>query len=216
MLDFPLRCSIEKSPVMSRRKPTKPLRGNAGCSSTASWCTKLPGEWKRNSPAAIPSRLTEESLPESDGDRIGRMILPLKNGAGRLRVNLVRFVQSELLLILREEPELLPVLYALAEGRGDGGNPEQRERIRKWGLLTRSGEPRPEIRAVMLAGYRQTPAGPVITEPLDLSDPKHAAAIDRYTDSRQAMIEQYDRKIGVWLAKINHEARQRGDGHNRS
>jgi hypothetical protein len=146
----------------------------------------------------------------------GQRILPLRNGAGPMKIAKARGVQAQLCGLLQEQPELFVALHALVEGRGDEVNREQRRMLKDWGMLTRAGGVQPEFRAVMIAGCRETPAGPVITEPFDLSDPEHAAAAQRADDQFEEVYRKIEAKSYMSLPNFKALDKEREEGKGRS
>jgi hypothetical protein len=98
-------------------------------------------------------------------------------------------------------PGLVSALHALAEGRRDEVSREERRILQERQYIDRAGKLRPRIKAIILAGYRATPAGPVITEPLDLSSPEHEAAAQRYDELREARVNQSLEQARIWHAE---------------
>jgi hypothetical protein len=202
---------------MPRRKPlvTPPDSEHGGRLPTGRGM-RSPGP-KPSTPAAMPGKLTEERLDE---ERPGDVVVPLKNGVGRIAIGDARYAQEELRLLMTsaevDGPGLVTALHALAEGRRDAVSREQREILQKRQFIDRAGELRPRIKAVVLAGYRQTPAGPVITEPLDLSNPEHEAAARRDAEEQEARVNRRSGRFRIWLADQEVRERRKGEDQGRS
>ena len=145
-----------------------------------------------------------------------KIVVPLKNGAGRMSIGAARHAQELLRLTLNQNPELITTLHALIEGRGGEVSPEQRRALKDDLLLTRAERVPPDIRAVMVAGYRETPAGPVITEPLDLTNPEHAAAAQQADDERDAAFRRMDPRIRMLMAGMKSPPKRKDDDQERS
>jgi hypothetical protein len=159
----------------------------------------------------------EERLEE---ERPGDAIVPLMNGVGKISIGQARYAQEELRLLMTstevDGPGLVSALHALAEGRPDAVSREQREILRQEELIDRAGEVRRRIKAVILAGYRLSPAGPVITEPLDLSNPEHEAASERHRDYMEALSRQGRKQFRLIAAELKSRDKRNGDDQGRS
>ena len=200
---------------MRRRKWLTPKITDSGREVTprAERRSQMAGVWKRRKPTAMPDQLREERLSEED---VYQRILPLKNGAGKMRIAVARCAQEELWLVLRHEPELFAALHALVEGRSDGVSQEQRKALEEGRLLTRDGAVRSDLRAIMKAGYHETPAGPIIIEPFDLTNPEHAAIAQRADDEFQQSLDRSRPRMQMFLADLKAKARNQNKGGNRS
>jgi hypothetical protein len=202
---------------MPRRKPlvTPPDGNNVGRPPTDPWM-RPPRRWKPSTTAA-PGKLMEERLEE---ERPGDAIVPLMNGVGKISIGQARYAQEELRLLMTstevDGPGLVSALHALAEGRPDAVSREQREILRQEELIDRAGEVRRRIKAVILAGYRLSPAGPVITEPLDLSNPEHEAASERHRDYMEALSRQGRKQFRLIAAEWKSRDKRNGDDQGRS
>jgi hypothetical protein len=165
----------------------------------------------------MPGQLTEERLEEERPDNV---IVPLKNGGGQIAIGEARYAQEELRLLMTSSevdgPGLVTALHALAEGRRDAVSREQREILQKREFIDRAGEVRPRTKAVILAGYRQTPAGPVITEPLDLSNPAHEAAARRDAELTEASVKRSLARIRLLHAGLGRADKGKGGDRGRS
>ena len=73
-----------------------------------------------------------------------------------------------------------------------------------------------DLKAVMIAGCRETPSGPVITEPFDLSNPEHAAIVQR-DQEREERARGRDQSFAVRLRLAilaeQKKARDEGQSH---
>jgi hypothetical protein len=169
----------------------------------------MPGECNPGNAADAPAGLREERLGEEEDDRA---ILPLKNGAGRMRSIDVRLAQEELRFLLKDDPELFKAFHALAEGRGKEVSQKQRLALRQWQSEVREGGLRPaELKAVILAGYFDTPAGPGISEPFDLSNPEHEAIAERIRQRDEAVLNRPRRDIRLLIAELKAKEKSKGD-----
>jgi hypothetical protein len=202
---------------MSRRKPLiTPADSKHGGPLPTGRRTRPQGR-RPSTPAATPGKLTEERLEE---ERPGDVIVPLKNGCGQISIGQARYAQEELRLLMTstevDGPGLVSALHALAEGRHDSVSGEQREILQKRQFIDRAGEVRPRVKAVILAGYRQTPAGPVITEPLDLSKPEHEAASERHGEYMEALYRQGIKQFRLIAAELKGRDKRNGEDQGRS
>jgi hypothetical protein len=137
----------------------------------------------------LSSQFTE-GLVVKDIPALVREVLPLKNGAGQMELGAGRAAVQDLRMILGHEPELLTALHSLAEGRRSRVMQEQIRTLKEMEFVTRSGQVRPDIRAVMIAGYRDEAGRPFIDEPFDLRDPQHAAIAQRCDELVQQALDQ--------------------------
>jgi hypothetical protein len=153
-------------------------------------------------------------------ERPGDVIVPLMNGGGQISIGQARYAQEELRLLMTstevDGPGLLTALHALAEGRRDAVSREQHEILQKRQFIDRAGEVRTRIKAVILAGYRQTPAGPVMTEPLDLSNPEHEAASERYKEFMEALHRQGFKQFRLIAAQLKGRDKRKDEDRGRS
>jgi hypothetical protein len=203
---------------MPRRRslPIEITGGDVDVPSRATTWTEMPVEGKPGSPAAAPEQLTEERLKEEEYDQMTQMILPLKNGAGQMRLVSARAAQEELRLLLQHEPELFAALRALVEGRVGEVRRDQHQALMEGGYLTRSGGVRGDLKAIMTAGFRETDVGPVIEEPLDLTNPEHAAIVHQRDQKFQQMLHQSRPRIRLLLAELKARSKGNDKGEGRS
>ena len=146
------------------------------------------------------------------------MILPLKRGR-QIGWSVPRAAQEELRLLLQHEPELFAALRALVEGRVGEVRRDQHQALVEGGYLTRSGGVRGDLKAIMTAGFRENgDVGPVIEEPLDLTNPEHAAIVHQRDQKFQQMLHQSRPRIRLLLAELKARSKgnDKGEGRDRS
>jgi hypothetical protein len=117
--------------------------------------------------------------------------------------------------ILEYEPELLRALHALGEGCRDRVTRNEVQSLMKGDFVTRTGKVRPDIRAVMIAGYRDDGSRPLVDEPFDLSDPGHAAVAQRYDELVQQISDEAERRLPLRLAEFREWMRKTDPGTER-
>jgi hypothetical protein len=172
----------------------------------------LPEKGSPESPAMMPVPQKSKPVPEKNP---AMEIVPLKNGAGYMRIASARRAQEDVSFVLREDPKLFTALYALAEGRDGEVSREQRQELMEWETVATGGKLRPDIKAVMLAGYRDTPAGPVMTEPLDLSNPEHAAIVEQLDKEEEASSRRGRVRFRLEVARRMQQDKNKGDDGDR-
>jgi hypothetical protein len=104
-----------------------------------------------------------------------RAELPLKKDGGRIEMANAHATERELRDLLERDPEHFRALRALVEGRPEEVSREHLRDLRKWAFVMRDGSIRPAVKAIMTAAVRDTPDGPALVYPLDLSNPEDAA-----------------------------------------
>ena len=189
---------------MPRRRslPIEITGGDVDVPSRATTWTEMPVEWKPGSPATAPEQLTEERLKEEEYDQVNDPDDPAPQERGRAdEAGQWRAAQEELRLLLQHEPELFAALRALVEGRVGEVRRDQHQALMEGGYLTRSGGVRGDLKAIMTAGFRETDVGPVIEEPLDLTNPEHAAIVHQRDQKFQQMLHQSRPRIRLLLAE---------------
>jgi hypothetical protein len=95
----------------------------------------------------------------------------------------------------------------LVERRPEEVTEQQSRDLRKWGFLARDRSPLPGARAIIEAAYRETPEGPVIVDPIDVSNPEHAATLQRAEDQLERI-----RKGGLdrLIRRLKDDDREQG------
>jgi hypothetical protein len=142
---------------------------------------------KGTRPAVAPEQLREERLKEAgkkDDPRIGPT-LPLKRDAGQMEVGWARRWEDGLRDLLEKDPQLFRALEALVEGRPEGVSEQHFRDLRESIYLLPDGSPHPDVKAIMMAAYRQTPEGPAVVDPLDVRSPEDAATVQHFDDQRE-------------------------------
>jgi hypothetical protein len=184
-----------------RRWPVaKAVGWNNGVHSRADQWAGLPGKVGPENAAPVPPEPMEGPVREEE---CGQIEVPLKNGAGWMKIGAARIAQEELRLLLLEGPEYVTALHALVEGRGDEVSHEHYNMLKRERMLTRAGGVRADIKAIMIAAYRESVAGlPVIEEPLDLTKPEHAAAVQCADDMIDRLGRATTPGIRLRLAEI--------------
>jgi hypothetical protein len=127
------------------------------------------------------NRVRKKRVSEDDKEKkpAHRAELPLKKGGGRIEMVNAHATERELRHLLERDPEHFRALRALVEGRPAEVSKEHLRDLRKWAFVMRDGSIRPAVKAIMTAAVRDTPDGPALVYPLDLSNPEDAATAAR-------------------------------------
>jgi hypothetical protein len=143
----------------------------------------------------------EERLGEKE-DHPGPIVerdLPLKNGAGQMKVGTALVFSEGLRQLQERHPDQFRALWALVNGRSEEASTEQRRALRRLWYLKRDGSLNSNIKAIMLAAVRETPDGLCLVNPLDLRTPEDAAYVERFEQQREARGSQGPERLRRWL-----------------
>jgi hypothetical protein len=124
-------------------------------------------------------RLKEEPVTDEDEQTKGARWteLPLKKGAGRMEIVIARAFAEDLGDLLERNPEHFAALRAIVEGRSADATDAHKRDLTKWCYLMPDGSPRDHVKLLVAAAVRDTPEGPVVVDPVDITRPEDAAVL---------------------------------------
>jgi hypothetical protein len=158
-----------------------------------------------------PVRVSEERLGvEKKKEGLTRHSkVTLKNGAGLMDLGGARCLEDGLRDLLERYPEHFRAFHAIVEGRGEEVSKELQREMKRWGLLRSDGSPNPVFESVMVASYRETPDGPAIVDPVDLSTQDDVTALKRFDEQAE---KQHSKGMTQLLRKLIAKDKDEGKG----
>lgn len=130
-------------------------------------------------PAGVINPLREEHLGEEEKSEPRRPELPLKRSGERRELSSTRMREDYVRSLLEQQPAHFRALVSLVKGDEEGVTEQRIEDLKSWYYLEGDGTVKPGIRDIIESAYRETPDGPCIVNPFDVTNPADAATLQR-------------------------------------